>query len=207
MNYLALGDSISIDDYTGVAGGVAVRQFARLIGAQEVEDWTRDSCLTEGVLQALDSVTLVPDIITLTAGGNDFLQGAFQLFDLPRAVPVTDWEQVSRVPLDNLERIAARLATYRCPVILNTVYDPSDGDDSLFADFGIRPEARPAYNHINDGIRAIAAKYGFLLSDLESLFYGHGITATDTWITLQIEPNLAGATAIAHHWQQLFEAR
>ena len=33
MNYLALGDSISIDDYTEVAGGGAASQFARLIGA------------------------------------------------------------------------------------------------------------------------------------------------------------------------------
>ena len=40
MNYLALGDSISIDDYTGQAGGGAASQFARLIGATRFENLT-----------------------------------------------------------------------------------------------------------------------------------------------------------------------
>ena len=36
--YLALGDSMSIDDYTGVAGGGAVNQFYRRLG----DGWTLD---------------------------------------------------------------------------------------------------------------------------------------------------------------------
>jgi hypothetical protein len=39
--YLALGDSISIDDYTGVRGGGAVSQLARKLGVDLV-DLTRD---------------------------------------------------------------------------------------------------------------------------------------------------------------------
>jgi hypothetical protein len=47
--YLALGDSISIDDYTGVPGGGAPSQLARKLGV-ELVDLTRDGNTTEGVL-------------------------------------------------------------------------------------------------------------------------------------------------------------
>src|SRR6478672_1456416 len=46
--YLALGDSISIDDYTGVHGGGAVSQLAHRLGA-ELVDRTRDGNTTHGV--------------------------------------------------------------------------------------------------------------------------------------------------------------
>jgi hypothetical protein len=45
--YLALGDSISIDDYTGVRGGVAASQLARRLGL-ELVDLTRDGNTTQG---------------------------------------------------------------------------------------------------------------------------------------------------------------
>ena|SRR5579871_4121976 len=121
MNYLALGDSISIDDYTGVISGGAASQFARLIQAQAVEDLTSDGQTTEGVLEALRRVSLRPDIITLTAGGNDFLQAAFQPSPLPNVFPPEHWQQIAQAPLQNLQAIAARLAAFRCPVIVNTI--------------------------------------------------------------------------------------
>ncbi len=52
MNYLALGDSISIDTYTGRADGGAASQFARLIRATEFQNLTRDGRTTAGVLEA-----------------------------------------------------------------------------------------------------------------------------------------------------------
>jgi hypothetical protein len=42
---LALGDSISIDDYTGVPGGGAPSQLARTLGI-ELVDLTRDANTT-----------------------------------------------------------------------------------------------------------------------------------------------------------------
>src|SRR6266576_2255369 len=77
MIYLALGDSMSIDDYTGVIGGGAVNQFAALISATQVLNLTRDGQTTEGVIESLTTVFVKPDIVTMTAGGNDFLQAAF----------------------------------------------------------------------------------------------------------------------------------
>ena len=50
--YLALGDSISIDDYTGVRGGGAASQLARKLGLDLV-DLTRDGNTAHGVLADL----------------------------------------------------------------------------------------------------------------------------------------------------------
>lgn len=199
MNYLALGDSISIDDYTEVAGGGAASQFARLVGAASFQNLTRDGRTTKGVLEAWPEITVTPDVVTLTAGGNDFLQGAFAVLN-----GMGNWEELAREPLANLEQIAARLQAFDCPVIVNTIYDPTDGDDDLIGSFGMTQEARIVFNTLNDGIRDLARHHGFLLSDLEKLFHGHGAIAPDTWIVGQVEPNLEGATAIAKHWHHLY---
>ena len=152
-------------------------------------------------MEAWPEITIKPDVVTLTAGGNDFLQGAFQALN-----SIADWERVAAEPLATLEEIAARLAAFACPVIVNTVYDPTDGDDSRIASFGMATQARTAFNALNDGIRALARRHGFLLADLETLFHGHGVASPQPWIVMQIEPNLAGATAIANHWHGLYSA-
>ncbi len=202
MNYLALGDSISIDDYTEVAGGGAASQFARLVGAASFQNLTRDGRTTEGVIETWPEITLTPDVVTLTAGGNDFLQGAFAVLQGEGR-----WDEVAREPLANLEQIAARLKAFHCPVIVNTIYDPTDGDDDLIGAFGMTQKARAVFTTLNDSIRDLARRHGFLLSDLQKLFHGHGTIASDTWIVGQIEPNLAGATEIAKHWHNLYRAQ
>src|ERR687887_2876338 len=78
--YVAFGDSISIDDYTGVSGGGAPSQPARKLGANLV-DLTRDGNTTQGVLADLARAPAAADVVTLTAGGNDLLGG-----DPPRAI-------------------------------------------------------------------------------------------------------------------------
>ena len=200
MNYLALGDSISIDEYTEVGSGGAASQFSRLVGATQFQDLTRDGRTTAGVLEAWSEITLRPNAVTLTAGGNDFLQGSFQALN-----SIADWGRVASEPLGNLEEIAARLADFACPIIVNTIYDPTDGDDSRIASFGMATQARSAFNTLNDGIRDLARRHGFLLADLEKLFHGHGAASRKPWIVMQIEPNLAGATAIATEWHRLFQ--
>ncbi len=202
MIYLALGDSISIDDYTGIVGGGAVNQFAVLISATLVLNLAKDGRTTEGVIESLADVSVEPEIVTLTAGGNDFLQAAFWGSD-----PSTTegWKTLVDLPLSRLRLIADRLSEYGCPVIMNTIYDPTDGDDSLGQDLGITSSFRLAFHELNDGIRAIARRKGFLISDLHRLFAGHGINSDNSWIVGQIEPNYAGATAIANRWYDLWE--
>ena len=93
-------------------------------------------------------------------------------------------------------------------VIANTVYDPSDGDNEVGRrELGLSwlatLELRRRLNAVNGGIRALAAARGFLLADLEALFHGHGLASEEQWFVQVIEPNLAGATAIAEHWHDL----
>ena len=76
--YLALGDSISIDDYTGVRGGGAPSQLARKLGVALV-DLTRDGNTTQGLLADLAGAPAAADFVTLTAGGNDLLLDADDL--------------------------------------------------------------------------------------------------------------------------------
>jgi hypothetical protein len=92
-------------------------------------------------------------------------------------------------------------------VILNTVYDPTDGDDRLAAAVGIGPDRRAEFQALNAGLRAQAEAAGFLLSDLEALFRGHGAASPEPWIVMEIEPNLAGATAIAANWHRIWTGR
>ncbi len=200
MNYLALGDSMSIDDYTGVVGGGAASQFARLISANPFQNLTHDGCTTDGVLEKLSVVTTNPDLVTLTAGGNDFLQAA--LWGAESRQPDGSSALIER-PLSNLNRITDTLMEWRCPVIMNTIYDPTHGNDALGDSLGISPSLRLAFYELNEGIRAIARSKDFLLADLHALFSGHGIDSAESWIVVQIEPNLLGATAIARLWFEL----
>ena len=191
--YLALGDSISIDDYTGVRGGGAASQLARKLGV-ELVDLTRDGNTTHGVLADLARAPGAADLVTITAGGNDLLGG-----ELPRAI------------LRRLDQIARRVERLGARVVLNTIYDPSDGDNDLgrrelglsrLATIGLRRRL----NAVNRGIKQLAGEHGFLLADLERLFHGHGVVSNEPWFVQVIEPNLAGATAIAEHWDELLSA-
>lgn len=190
--YLALGDSISIDDYTGVPGGGAASQLARRLGLQFV-DLTRDGNTTQGVLADLAHAPSAADVVTVTAGGNDLLGG-----ELPRAI------------LRRLDQIAQHVQSLQARVIINTVYDPSDGDNEVGRrEMGISRlmaiQLRRRLNVLNQGIGTIAARHGFLVADLERLFHGHGLASRYPWFVQLIEPNLAGATAIADHWHELLK--
>src|SRR5438552_18613501 len=188
--YLALGDSISIDDYTGVPGGGAPSQLARKLGLKLV-DLTLDGNTTDGVIADLARIPAAADVVTLTAGGNDLLGG-----DLPRAI------------LRRLHQIAQRIQPLAARVVVNTIYDPSDGDNDVGGrDLGLSRlatiELRRRLNAVNGGIARLARERGFLLADLERLFHGHGVASDEPWFVQVIEPNLSGATAIAEHWYEL----
>lgn len=192
--YLALGDSISIDDYTGVPGGGAPSQLARKLRV-ELVDLTRDGNTTQGVLADLARVPSAADFVTLTAGGNDLLGG-----DLPRAI------------LRRLDQIAERIQPLGARVVVNTVYDPSDGDNNVGRrELGLSRlatiELRRRLNAVNRGIAKLAGEHRFLVADLAWLFHGHGVASSEPWFVQVIEPNLAGASAIAEHWYELLRSR
>ena len=192
--YVALGDSISIDDYTGVRGGGAASQLARRLRL-ELVDLTSDGNTTQGVLADLAGAPPSADVVTLTAGGNDLLGG-----DSPRAI------------LRRLDQIVQRLQPLRARVVVNTVYDPSDGDNAIGRrELGLSRlatvELRRRLNALNGGIAKLARERGLLLADLERLCHGHGLASDEPWFVQVIEPNLAAATAIAEHWHELLTSR
>jgi lysophospholipase L1-like esterase len=77
--YLAVGDSMSIDAYTGVDGGGAASQLARKLRL-ELLDLTADGNTTDGVLADLARAPAAAEVVTLTAGGNDLLFGDLLTF-------------------------------------------------------------------------------------------------------------------------------
>ena len=134
------------------------------------------------------------DVVTLTAGGNDLLGG-----DLPRAI------------LRRLHQIAQRIQPLAARVVVNTIYDPSDGDNDVGRrELGLSRLAtlalRRRLNAVNSGLVRLARQHGFLLADLERIFRGHGVASTEPWFVNVIEPNLAGATATAEHWCELLRS-
>jgi lysophospholipase L1-like esterase len=199
MTYVALGDSISIDLYTGVEGGGAASQFARLIKATRFIDLTYDGAVTSGVLTSLESAPERADIVTVTAGGNDLLSGYFFRAAGDRNAGRWFTEEMGA----NLERIAEGLKRFGGRVVMNTIYDPTDGDDSKAAELGLPKESRIAFNETNAMIKRLAEQHGYILCDLEALFRGHGFWSQDPWMVVHIEPNLEGAKQIAQRWFQL----
>lgn len=201
MRYLALGDSISIDLYTGVEGGGAASQLARLLKANEFENATYDGATTDGVLERdFGGRVLAPaEVLTLTIGGNDLLGAGFSRTIGDRA----HGQVVLRQLLGNLDRLGALVSKVGRRVLFNTIYDPTDGDDAHVAELGLTPDIRPVLAMVNAHLATVAQRHGFLICDLEALFLGHGFWAKDPWMVMHIEPNLAGATAIAKAWHQL----
>ncbi len=190
---LLVAQSLRRHRYTGVRGGGAPSQLARKLGLDLV-DLTRDGNTTQGVLADLAAAPAAADVVTLTAGGNDLLGG-----DLPRAI------------LRRLHQIAERIEPLGARVIVNTIYDPSDGDNDVGRrELGLSRLAtlalRRRLNAVNSGLVRLARQHGFLLADLERIFHGHGVASTEPWFVNVIEPNLAGATAIAEHWCELLRS-
>ncbi|HEY1603170.1 MAG TPA: hypothetical protein VGG64_26435 [Pirellulales bacterium] len=67
--YLALGDSMSIDRYTGVTGGGAVSQFHDWLGPNwRLDDRAADMSCIQNVPTSGKG-----ELITLTIGGNNLL--------------------------------------------------------------------------------------------------------------------------------------
>lgn len=170
--YLALGDSMSIDLYTGVEGGGAVRQVHRLL---EEYGWRLDDRSTDGCRMERVPTDASGQLVTLTIGGNDLI------------------EREGRWIRDGLEAFGAEhrrlLETLRAtspaaPLLVANIYRPQTTlSEELQAALDV------ANRLIADNVRAVDAS----LIDVASAFRGReSILLTD-----DIEPTLAGASVIA----------
>ncbi|WP_100501647.1 GDSL-type esterase/lipase family protein [Geodermatophilus chilensis] len=229
--YVALGDSISIDDYSGGPG----RGGASLLFANRDDDFpewrgrdlrstapgtTFTLLATDGAttgtlldrqLPRFAALPARPGLVTLTIGGNDLL-GAYGDTAGARAV-------VARVTAA-LDRALVAIAAALAPdgrVVVGTVYDPSDGTGDA-ARLGLPPwpDAVALIAELNDGLRRTAARHGAAVAEIAEHFRGHGLAAgdprrpearpeqRDLWFCSLIEPNAWGAGGVrAAFWAAL----
>jgi lysophospholipase L1-like esterase len=230
--YVALGDSISIDHYAGGEGRGGASLLARNRD-DDFPDWRRrdlatldstaryhllatDGATTNTLLNLqlpqLETSTIAPSVVTLTVGGNDLL-GAYG--DTPRAREVVS---VVRMRVGQaLGRLRRALRQPSDPVIVGTVYDPSDGTGDA-SQLGLPPwpDVVDLLAELNAELREVAAEHGARVADIHGCFLGHGLRAgnpaqddarpvnRDLWFCNVIEPNAWGASRIrAAFWEAL----
>ncbi len=230
-HYVALGDSISIDDYAGGPG----RGGASLLHRNRDDDfpeWRGRDLLTDDPdtafsLLATDGATTRtlldvqlprlaaarsrPTLVTLTIGGNDLLMA---YGDTPRAREVVGCIRVA------VDRVLAEIAGSLSPsgrLVVGTVYDPSDGTGDA-ARMGLPPwpDGVAVIGELNQALREVAAGHGAAVADIAGRFHGHGLLAGDPsrtesrpanremWFCSVIEPNAWGANGVrAAFWATL----
>jgi len=232
--YAALGDSMSIDDYAGGRG----RGAASLVWRNrdhDFPDWAgRDLTTTDPtarlVLLASDGATsatvageqlgrlrrlgVAPTLATVTMGGNDLLAAYGDADAARRAIGTV---------VDNGRLVLASLRTLmgpEAPIVVATVYDPSDGSgDPGRLGLPPWPEALALLAELNRVLRTLATEHRALVADVHARFLGHGLAAgdptqpaarppdRDLWYCGLIEPNAWGASQIrASFWEALRRA-
>ena len=221
--YVALGDSISIDDYAGGPG----RGGASLLHRNRDDDFPewrgRDlvhldpearlhllasdgattRTLREVQLTRLAGLPQRPTLVSLTIGGNDLLS-AYGDTATARQVIGHVRGQVARA----LDRITASLAPGG-RVVVGTVYDPSDGTgDAGRLGLPPWPDAVAVIADLNEALREVAGAGGAAVAEIAQHFAGHGLLAGDAsrpgarpaerdlWLCSVIEPNAWGAGGV-----------
>ncbi|WP_430782383.1 SGNH/GDSL hydrolase family protein [Actinoplanes sp. G11-F43] len=226
--YVALGDSMSIDDYAGGPGRGAAgllhtnrdREFPGWAGRDLATDgWrtqilARDGAVTADVLTQIGQLHTPADLVTITMGGNDLLAAYGD--DTAAAHAVARAEAQAEGVLSRLRRHVTPSAR----IVVTTVYDPSDGT-GMIPGSGLAPWPKgPDWiRTLNQALTSVAARHNALPADAHTHFHGHGVTAgdpsqsspaptnPDLWFCGVVEPNAHGA----HHirtvwWNTLFPA-
>lgn len=202
--YIALGDSISIDEYplreTGVPNIGAASLLSRALAPIEFENLTADGATTEDVIRyqlPLVSRSSEETIVTLTAGGNDMLMHLGALFP-PRNLVDEMIERITRI----VDELTAKLP--QGLILVGTVYDPSDGSSVLDGQRFDREAGWLA--RYNEAVRALA-RDNVKIADIHARFLGHGtsVPASERWYWsgLIFEPNARGAREVAELWSEL----
>ena len=225
--YVALGDSISIDDYAGGPGRGGASLLARnrdddfpawrgsdLSGLPFLPlatDGGTTATLLDRQLPVLEQSGARPSVVTVTVGGNDVL-GCYG--DTRAALGVIGTVRT---------RVGAALGRISSVVepsgrlVVGTVYDPSDGTgDATSVGLPPWPDVVAVLAELNAALRAVAHEHGAVVAEVHELFLGHGLTAGDPgqrdprpedrelWYCNVIEPNAWGASGVrAAFWAAL----
>jgi lysophospholipase L1-like esterase len=205
--YLALGDSMSIDEYplreTGIdhigAASLFCNELRQRFPDLNCHDLTADGATTEDVLQfQLPRVAFSeePAIVTITAGGNDMLMN-LRAPRPPVRLVAGMIERITQI----VDEVTAKLPNAR--LLLGTVYDPTDGTNVLYGD---RLDREAEWlRTFNEAVRNLAEeRENVTLVDIHRHFLGHGVTVPEKerwyWSGLIFEPSAEGARQIAKLW-------
>jgi hypothetical protein len=229
--YAALGDSMSIDDYAGGPGRGAASLLLRNRD-DDFPDWagrdlaTRDPAArlhllaTDGAtattvahqqLPRLRRLSVAPTLATMTMGGNDLLAADGDGVAARRAIRTV--VAGGQVVLPCLRALMGPDA----PIVVGTVYDPSDGrGDAARLGLPPWPAALELLAELNQALGGLVAAHGGLVADVHARFLGHGLAVGDPtqlaarpadrrlWYCDVIEPNAWGASQIrAAFWETL----
>ncbi len=226
---------MSIDDFAGGAGCGAVSLLARNRD-DDFPEWrgrdlahvlpnisslslARDGAMSETVLrvqfpQILD-LGLRPVIVTLTMGGNDLLKAYGN--DAAADAALTRFRDNGGAVLSELRNLLGDHA----PILLGTIYDPSDGTgDTARLQIAAWPASLHYIEAFNAEIRRLATLHKATLVEIHGAFLGHGLMAGNPaghearpenrglYYCGVVEPNAWGASALrALWWNALVAAR
>ncbi|HOD67245.1 MAG TPA: GDSL-type esterase/lipase family protein [candidate division Zixibacteria bacterium] len=179
--YLALGDSMSIDEYTGVIGGGAVRQFHECLG----QDWILLDRTCDGCTIAEVPTGEAADLITLTIGGNDALAVA--------DIRATEADIAKVVRAHRALLLEIRKSNPLSLLIVGNIYRP---------DSPLPENLLHLLRRLNRGIEQNVRECGGALADISGAFDGH----ESEYLCRVIEPNLKGAAVIAGLFRQAYES-
>ena len=221
--YVALGDSISIDDYAGGPGrgGASLlfrnrdddfpqwrgRDLAHLHPDARFSLLATDGATTRTLvdmqLPRLARMPVQPTLVTVTVGGNDLLSAYGDTAAARHVVA-----GVRAAVAGALEQVTDALAPGG-RVVVGTVYDPSDGTgDAERLGLPPWPDAVAVIAELNDALREVAQATGAAVAEIAQGFAGHGLLAGDAtrpdarpaerelWLCSVIEPNAWGAGGV-----------
>ena len=222
-SYVALGDSISIDDYAGGPGRGGASLLLRnrdddfpdwrgrdLVSADPdaslamlATDGATTRTLLDAQLPRLFALGVRPELVTLTIGGNDVL-GDYGDTAAARRTVAHVATAVSRALT-----VLGPLLAPGGRVVVGTVYDPSDGTGNA-ARLGLPPwpDAVDVLAELNRTLRRVASGHGAAVAEIAERFQGHGLLAgdpsrpeprpgqRDLWFCRVIEPNAWGAGGV-----------
>ncbi|HJZ12334.1 MAG TPA: SGNH/GDSL hydrolase family protein [Acidobacteriota bacterium] len=217
QRYIALGDSISVDDYPGEGKGAASLLYKNPDDLYPEFSGKDLSSRCEGIhfkCLAQDGATSydvlhsqlkhVPHsdshrtAITVTAGGNDIL--ALQC----------DAEEILLRLKAVVHQLLGRFR--RSEIVLATIYDPTDGAGDLMEPDVPMEQEMNCLRRLNDSIREMSDPPRIRIADIHQQFLGHGKRSNDSnsryyhpedpshWYMMDIEPNPRGA----HEVRRLF---
>jgi lysophospholipase L1-like esterase len=172
--YLALGDSMCIDLYTGVQDGGAVSQFYNWLKGLE-RSWRLDNRAADMCRMRYVAASAQGDLITLTIGGNDLL--ADQEIYVKNGLASFAEEHS-----DLLTRL--RASNPGAFLIVGNVYAPQTP---------LSKELNRALDDANEIIATNVRTVEAHLADIRQTFHGH----EQEYLCYGIEPSLKGASVIA----------